>query len=140
MLILSGNCICCVDPAPVSNIIVSNDSETFSTFVLTWTEVNLTTSMFSHYTVFYLPVRGPYGPIMASNRRKRQSAQAGEFTLNFTGTTGTLTNLNGSVTYMIQVAVVVTIDGQEVIGDRSDATEMTTSEGGEQVCAGVCMY
>ena len=141
MLILSGNyCICCVVPAPVSNIIVSNDSETFSTSVLTWMEVNLTTSMFSHYTVFYLPVRGPYGPIMASNWRKRQSAQAGEFTMNFTGTIGTLTNLNGSVTYMIQVVVVVTTDGQEVTGDRSDATEMTTSEGGEQVCAGVCMY
>ena len=60
--------------------------------------------------------------------------------MNFTGTTGTLANLNGSVTYRIQVAVVVTIDGQEVTGDRSDANEMTTSEGGEQVCPGVCMY
>ena len=103
-------------------------------------EVNLTTSMFSHYTVFYLPVRGPYGDIMTSDRKKRQSTEPGELTMNFTETTGTLTNLNGSVTYRIQMAVVVTIDGQEVTGDRSDATEMTTSEGGEHICACVCIY
>ena len=119
---------------------MSSVSGTFPTFVLTWMEVNLTTSMFSHYTVFYLPVRGPYGPIMASNGRKRQSAQAGELTMNFAGTIGILTNLNGSVTYRIQVAVVGTVNGQEVIGDRSDAVEMTTSEDSEQICAGVCIY
>ena len=44
----------------------------------------MTSVDFSHYTIFYLPVSGPYGPIMASNRRKRQSAQAGESTMNFT--------------------------------------------------------
>ena len=93
-------------------------------------EVNLTNSIFSHYTVFYLPLRGPYGLIMASNRRKRQSPQAEE-AMNFTGTTGTLTNLNGAVTYRIQVAVVVILNGQEIIGDRSAATEVTTSEGGK---------
>ena len=91
--------------------------------------VSLTSSIFSHYTVFYLPVSGPYGPIMAS---KRQSAQAGELTMNFTETTGTLTNLYGSVTYSIQVAVVGIFNGQEVIGDRSDAIERTTLEGGKQ--------
>ena len=96
-------------------------------------ETNLTNSNFSHYTVFYLPVSGPYGPIMASNRRKRQSAQAGELTMNFTGTTGTLTNLYGAVTYRIQVAVVTTFDGQEVIGERSAAIEMTTLDGGEKI-------
>ena len=96
-------------------------------------EVNLTNSEFSHYTVFYLPVRGPYGPIMASNRRKRQSAQAGELTMNFSGTTGTLTDLYGAVTYKIQMAVVVMLNGQEVIGDRSAAAEITTVEGGEQI-------
>ena len=97
-------------------------------------EISLTNSMFSHYTVFYLAVRGPYGPIMASNRRKRQSAQAGELTMNFTtGTTGILTDLYGAVTYRIQVAVVATLNGQEVIGDRSAATEITTVEGGEQI-------
>ena len=96
-------------------------------------EIGLTTSMSSHYTVFYLPVRGPYGPIMASNRRKRQSAQVGELTMNFTGTTGILTNLYGAVTYRIQVAIVGTFNGQEVMGDRSAAIEMTTLEGGEQI-------
>ena len=96
-------------------------------------EISLTNSNFSHYTVFYLPVRGPYGPIMASNRRKRQSAHAGELTMNFTGTTGTLTNLNGVVTYRIQVAAVATLNGQVVTGDRSDANEMTTLEGGKQI-------
>ena len=102
-------------------------------FTLTWMEISLASSSFSHYTVFYLPVRGPYGPIMASNRRKRQSAQAGELSMNFTGTTGTLTDLYGAVTYRIQVAVVGTFIGQEVIGDRSAAIEMTTLEGGEKI-------
>ena len=98
-------------------------------------EITLTNSDFSHYTVFYLPIRGPYGPIMASNRRKRQSVQNRELTMNFTGTNGNLTNLNGSVTYMIQVAVIGTINGLEVTGDRSAPIEMTTSEGGEQICS-----
>ena len=112
-------------------MITYNEFVTSSTLPVSWMEVNLTNSMFSHYTVFYLPVRGPYGPIMASNRRKRQSAQAGELTMNFTGTTGTLTDLYGAVTYRIQVAVVATLNGQEVIGDRSVATEITTVEGGK---------
>jgi len=103
-------------------------------------EISLTNSDFSHYTVFYWPVRGPYGPIMASNRRKRQSAQAGELTMNFTGTTGTLTNLYGAVTYRIQVVAVVIMNGQEVIGDRSTAIEMTTLEGGKQICIGTNYY
>ena len=70
---------------------------------------------------------------MASNKRKRQSAQPEEFTVDFTETTGTLTNLNGAVTYRIQVAAVVmlNVNGQVVTGDRSTMTEITTSEGGE---------
>ena len=64
-------------------------------------DISLTNREFSHYTVFYLPVRGPYGPIMTSNRRKRQSTQDGELTMNFTGTIGTLTGLYGAVTYRI---------------------------------------
>ena len=121
-----------VAAAPVSNVAVSNESVTSSTFTLTWMEINLTSSNFRHYRVFYLPVRGPYGPIMASNRRKRQSEQAGELTMNFTGTTGTLTNLYGAVTYRVQVAV-VTFDGQEVIGDRSAAVEINTLEGSKKI-------
>ena len=98
-------------------------------------DISMTSNNFRHYRVFYLPVRGPYGPIMASNRRKRQSTQAGELTMNFTGTTGTLTNLNGSVTYRIQVAAVTTFNDDEVIGDRSAAIEMTTLEGGKEIYA-----
>ena len=122
-----------VAAAPVSNVTVHNESVTSSTFTLTWMEISLTSSDFSHYTIFYLPVSGPYGRIMASNRRKRQSVQAGELTMNFTGTTGTLTNLYGAVTYRIQVAVVTTFDGQEVIGDRSAAIELNTFEGGKKI-------
>ena len=103
-------------------------------------EISLTNSIFSHYTVFYLPVSGPYGPIMASNRRKRQSAQAGELTMNFTGTTGTLTNLYGAVTYRIHVAVLATLNGQEITGDRSNAIEMATREGSKQMCTYVCIW
>ena len=119
---------------------VSNESVTSSTLTLTWMDISMTSSDFSHYTVFYLPVRGPYGPIMASNRRKRQSAQAGELTMNFTGTTGTLTNLYGAVTYRIQVAAVAIINEKEVTGDRSAAIEMTTLEGGEKIYIYVCLY
>ena len=99
--------------------------------------MGITSSDFNHYTVFYLPVRGPYGPIMASNRRKKQltQLQVGELTMNFTGTTGTLTNLNGAVTYRVQVAAVTIFNGQEIIGDRSAAIEMTTLEGGKQLHA-----
>ena len=98
-------------------------------------DISMTSNNFRHYRVFYLPVRGPYGPIMASNRRKRQSAQAGELTMNFTGTTGTLTNLYGAVTYRIQVAAVTTFNDDEVIGDRSAAIEITTLEGGKKIYA-----
>ena len=96
-------------------------------------EISLTNSEFSHYTVFYLPVRGPYGRIMTSNRRKRQSIQDGELTRNFTGTTGILTGLYGAVTYRIQVAIVATLNGQVFTGVRSATTETTTVEGCEQV-------
>ena len=122
-------------PGPVSDVAVHDESVTSSTLTLTWMEITLTNSMFSHYTVFYLPVRGLYGPIMASNRRKRQSAQAGELTMNFIGTTGNLTDLYGAVTYRIQVAVVATLNGQEIIGDRSAANEVDTLEGGEQIAS-----
>ena len=123
--------MCYVAPGPVSNVVIHNESVTSSALTLTWMETSLTNSKLSHYTVFYLPVRGPYDSIMANNRRKRQSAQAGELTMNFTGTTGTLTNLYGAVTYRIQVAAVSTFNGQNVIGDRSATIEMLTLVGGE---------
>ena len=118
----------------MSDVVVHDGSVTSSALTLSWMNISMTSSDFSHYTIFYWPVSGPYGPIMASNRRKRQSAQAGELTMNFTGTTGTLTNLYGAVTYRIQVAAVTIFIGQEVIGDRSAAVEMTTLVGSKQIC------
>ena len=81
------------------------------------------------YRVFYQPVRGPYDPISSSNRRRRQLHQ--EFTMDFTGPPGTLTNLNGSVTYNIQVAAVARAlySDQEAIGNRSEALVITTLTG-----------
>ena len=129
-----------VAPRPVSDVTVRNESVTSSELTLTWMEISLAdSSLTNFYTVFYLPVRGPYGPIMASNRRKRQSAQAGELTMNFTGTTGTLTNLYGAVTYRIQVAAVIMLNEQVVTGDRSAAIEITTLEGGKQNCVDTCI-
>ena len=113
----------------VTDVTISDESMIFSELTLTWMDISMTSNNFRHYKVFYLPVRGPYGPIMINNRRKRQSAQAGELTMNFNGTTGTLTELYGAVTYRIQVAAVTTFNGQEIIGDRSTAINMTTSEG-----------
>ena len=79
------------------------------------------------YIVFYQPVSGPYGPIVSSNRRRRQLNQ--EFTMNFTEPPGTLTNLNGSVTYRIQVVAVACALNQKLIGNRSMAVMVTTSIG-----------
>ena len=96
-------------------------------------DISLTSSNFRYYRVFYLPVRGPYGSIMASNRKKRQLAQAGEFFMDFNEASGTLTDLNGAVTYSIQVSAVTVFNDNEVIGDRSVVIERTTLEGGKQV-------
>jgi len=120
-----------IDSGVVTGVTIPNDSVSSSTLSLNWMDIIIINSELSHYTVFYLPIRGPYGPIMTSNRRRRQLAQDGELTMNFNGTTGTLTNLNGSVTYIIQVAAVVMLNGEEHIGDRSAAMEITTLEGSE---------
>jgi len=55
-----------------------------------------------------------------------------EFAINFTTTTGTLTNLNGSVTYRIKVLAVAAYNGiiMKFIGNQSVAVMATTSEGG----------
>jgi len=96
---------------------------------INWIEPNSPNGDIVHYTVFYLPVSGPYGPIMTSNSRKRQLAQDGEFAMDFTGTSGTLTNLNGSVTYRIQVSAVAGFNGAELFGNRSATVDVNTSEG-----------
>ena len=94
-------------------------------------DISMTSSNFRYYRVFYLPVRGPYGPIMASSRRKRQSAQVEELFMDYNEASGTLTDLNGGVTYSIQVSAVTVFDDNEVIGDRSAVIERTTLEGGK---------
>ena len=117
-------------PRPISNVTIPYDSISPSTLTLTWMGISLVNSVLIHYTVFYSPVSGPYDRIMTSSRRKRQLAQPLELTMDFTsGTIGTLMGLNGSVTYMIQVAAVVMLNGQVVTGDRSTATEVTTEVG-----------
>ena len=123
-------CICHVALGAVSDVNVSDDSVTSSELTLTWMDISMTSSNFRFYRVFYLPVRGPYGDIMANNRRKRQSfARAGDLTFDFDEASGTLNNLNGSVMYSIQVTAVTTFNDSEVIGDRSAAIERTTLEG-----------
>ena len=117
--------------APVAGITAPAQSITSSMLTINWMEPDVPNGVITHYTVFYLPVSGPYGPIMTSNRRKRQLAQDGEFAMNFTGTSGTLTNLNGSVTYRIQVSAVALYNGEELFGDRSTSKMITTSEGSE---------
>ena len=128
-----------IDPGVVTGVTIPNDFITSSSLSLNWMDITMTNGVLSHYTVFYLPVSGPYGPIMTSNRRRRQPAQDGELTMNFNGIAGTLTNLNGSVTYRIQVAAVVMLNGEEHIGDRSAAMEITTLKGGEQLHIILCL-
>jgi len=53
-----------------------------------------------------------------------------EFAINFTTTTGTLTNLNGSVIYRIKVLAVAVYNGMKFIGNQSTAVIATTAEGG----------
>jgi len=119
-----------IAPAAVPSVTIP--AQSISSFMLTinWMEPDVPNGVISHYTVFYLPVSGPYGPI--SNRKKRQLAQDGEFAMNYTGTSGTLTNLNGSVTYRIQLSAVALYTEYELLlGERSTAEFTTTSEGSE---------
>ena len=118
-------------PGQVSGVTVPVESIITSMFTLNWMQPMVVNGEITHYTVFYLPVSGPYGPIMTSNRRKRQLAQDGEFVMDFTGTSGTLTNLNGSVTYRIQVSAIALYNGIELMGDRSNETKVVTLEGSE---------
>ena len=53
--------------------------------------------------------------------------------MDFNEAIGTLTNLNGLITYSIQIAAVTALNNQQdVIGDRSIAIEITTLEGSKQ--------
>ena len=115
-------------PDPVINITTFKNSASYA-FTLNWMKPNASNGIITHYTVFYLPLSDPYGPIMTDNKMRLDEGGA-EFAINFTTTTGTLTNLNGSVTYRIQVAAVAVHDEQKLMGNRSNAVMVTTSEGG----------
>ena len=122
-----------IAPEPVPGVTIPTRSISSSMLTINWMEPDVPNGVVSHYTVFYLPVNGPYGPIMTSNRKKRQLAQDGKFAMNFTGTSATLTNLNGSVTYRIEVSAIALFDGIELVGDRSNAVMITTLEGGKLI-------
>jgi len=96
---------------------------------VSWVEPYVPNGVISYYIVFYLPVNNTYGPI-TEGERKRQLVENGEFTVNFNESPGTLTNLNGSVTYMIQVSAVAVFNGVQLFGDQSMAIVGTTAEGG----------
>ena len=115
--------------APVAVPGVTTQSLSSSILTINWMEPHVPNGNIIRYIVFYLPVSGPYGPIMITNRRKRQLAQDGEFAMDFTGTSGTLTNLNGSVTYRIEVSAVAEFNEDELIGIRSAPQNVTTNEG-----------
>ena len=123
-----------VAPEPVANISIPTQSISSSMLTINWMEPDAPNGVISHYTVFYLPVSDPYGPIMTSNRRKRQLAQGGEFAMDFTGTSATLTNHNGSLTYRIEVSVNALYNVLERVGNRSNAIMITTLEGGTIIC------
>ena len=93
--------------------------------MLTWIAPNVPNGVIiTHYTVFYVPIRSVY-----DNKEKLERVDE-EFTLNFTKSTGKLTNLNGSVTYKIQVSAIALSNGLQLIGNRSTAVIVTTTEGG----------
>lgn len=115
-------------PDPVSIVSVQSGLSS-SMLTVSWVEPYIPNGVISYYTVFYLPVNNTYGPITES-MRKRQLVEDGEFKANFNESPGTLANLNGSVSYMIQVSAVAVFNGVELFGDRSMTTIGTTAEGG----------
>ena len=120
-----------IAPQPVPGVTIPTQSISSSMLTINWMEPNVPNGVINYYTVYYLPVSGPYECIMTSNRRKRQLAQNKEFAMNFTETSATLTNLNGSVTYRIEVSAIALYNGVELVGDRSNEEVITTPDGGK---------
>ena len=112
-----------------------------SSLSLTWIEPIVSDDVtITHYRVFYSQISGPYGPISIGSNAKRSNERVKEFALDFTTTTGVVTNLNGSVTYRIQVSAVASYNGLELIGDRSNAVMVTTAEGGTHIVAVATLF
>ena len=121
--------------APDSVLSMTINSISSSTLTLSWIGSSISQGLITHYMVFYLPIRGPYGPIFTDDQSQGRNK---EFSLNTTTTTATLTSLNGSVTYRIQVsAVALYSNGLELIGMRSTAVMVTTAEGGTYCTVGI---
>ena len=105
-----------------------------SALTLSWSGSSVSQGIITHYTVFYQPISGPYGPIFTEDQSDRLEERDKEFSFNTTTTTAILTGLNGSVTYRIQVsAVALYSNGLELIGMRSTAVMVTTAEGGSYI-------
>lgn len=123
--------ICILEPDPVLNVGVPKENISSSTLTVYWMEASEQIGFNITYIVFYQPVNDPYGPIVSDNKRRRQVTEEGEFTMNFARSPGTLTNLNGSVTYKIQVAAIAcALNGdQKLTGNRSIAVMVNTSVG-----------
>ena len=122
--------ICILAPDAVTNITVPAENILSSAVTVNWAKLDEQIGFTISYIVFYQPMSGPYGPIVSGNRRKRQLNQ--NFTMNFTGPPGTLTNLNGSVTYSIQVAAVACALNEKLTGNRSMPKMVNTSVGSKQ--------
>ena len=101
-----------------------------SSITVNWMKLDEQAGFTISYIVFFKPVSGPYGPIVSNNRRRRQLNQ--EFTMNFTGPPGTLTNLNGAVTYSIRVAAVACALNEKLIGNLSMPIIVNTSVGSKR--------
>ena len=104
------------------NVSILAENVTSSTVTVNWMEVNEQTDFNISYRVFYQPVSGPYDHLVNGEKRRRQLGQELIFITDFTDPPGTLTNLNGSVTYRIQVAAIARAQysSQKLIGDRSE--------------------
>lgn len=114
-------------PDAVANVTTSVENVSFSAITVNWVELDEQTGFNISYIVFFQPLSGPYGPIVSGNRMRRQLNQG--FTMNFTRPPGTLTNLNGSVTYSIQVAAVACALNEKLIGNLSMPIMVNTSVG-----------
>ena len=122
--------ICILAPDAVTNVTVPTENISSSAATVNWVKLDEQTGFTISYIVFYQPVSSPYGPIVSGNRRRRQLDQ--KFRMNFTGPPGTLTNLNGSVMYSIQVAAVACALNEKLIGNLSMPITVNTLVGSKQ--------
>ena len=119
---------CSTAPDPVLSMTTNSISS--STLTLSWIGSSASQGAITHYVVFYLPINGPYGPIYIDDQSEGLEERDKEFSINTSTTIVTLSNLNGSVTYRIQVSAVALFNGIELTGMRSTAVMVAIAEGG----------